>query len=630
MPEIPDTKNNDLSELFAINYIFDLLDNQKFDNFLKDAQASRNLVFEGHMFFIKTISRGLLERLSESWSINIEDNYTFTRALNRGVPLEKIKNSSKKIVFIKNLYRQLRELWKSKDYNDLNINMQRIQRSVLNSIDSILNCNVKLSKDYENFGEETVVRRLAILYALIFLNDIRHGRPLGYFFSLSTKRISDQYLARVFFGYKTTLAFLWKQLLNEEKVETSKLLKSVINAKGWKDLDETFEIAREIVASIEKDFQLTFGFEAYFDITNPIKTDIWNKRLFVKPTEPSLSKNEELQQELFWYPIQALSGLLIFNGVATFSSLLIGAVYLDQVLRKEEKTYVVRFVHPVGENKHDYSYAILIEAFGTIADYSGWLVFYDCCGDYSGFSGSEYRFAEEIIKRYSPNLEIINLIIDKRDLSEYLRVFSANLTDTYEHSEIKIPPNGETEKNKKVLETLSTSSIISHMRRQIETLRGYMLELLAYYFLNSEKSLLKWRYRNKKLIGDDEIDIVARDKKGILYLASCTSSYDSEKVSKLDKHSSVICSKKRTLQKEFGTFESVEKILFMPEEPTIKQIEECNKFGVQSLSLKRLLRESPKFSSVRKTDIERIFIQDKASPRDLFFERLGIGRRRRK
>ena len=114
MFKVPDMKNNDLSEIFAINHIFDLLDYQQFDNYLSDNQIRKSdNLFEGYLFFIKTISRGFLEKLSRSWSINIEDNYTFTRALNRGVPLEKIKNSSKKIIFIKNLHKRLRVLWKS-------------------------------------------------------------------------------------------------------------------------------------------------------------------------------------------------------------------------------------------------------------------------------------------------------------------------------------------------------------------------------------------------------------------------------------------------------------------------------------------------------------------------------------
>jgi hypothetical protein len=621
MLEVPDMKNNDLSELFALNHIFDLLDLQEFDNFLRDNNMKRNsAIFEGHRFFIKTISRGLLEKLSRSWSLNIEDNYTFTRALNRGVPLEKLKNSSKRVMFIKNIHKQLKVLWSSSDFSTLSYNMKYVKQNILSSLDSILNCNVELSKQFAIFGKETVLRRLAIHYTLIYLNDARHGiKPIGYLFVLSNKGVSKKYSKRTFLGYKTTLLFLWNSLLKKENVQKKQFFENLAKAKNWKDLDDTFELAREIVASIEKEFQLTFGFETYFIVKKQIKAEIWDKKLFEKPPEPSLSKIENLQQELFWYPVQAMSGLLIFNGVATFSSLIIGAVQLKRAAKNNEKTLIVRFVHPVEKNKHDYSYAILVEAFGTLADYSGWLVFYDCCGDYSGFSGSMYQFAEMIIRQYSHRLEIINLKIDKNDLKKYLDVFGADFADTYEHTGLRIPTDGNAKRQKKFLESFSTSSIISRQQSQIEAFKGYLLELLAYYFFTSEKGLIKWRYRNKRLLGDDEIDVIKRDEKGNLYLVSCMSSYHDNKVKKLDKHYSLIQSKKGDFQKIFGTFESVEKVVFITEDPTASQIYECKKLGTHLFSLKRLLAEHSRFSSIRKTEIKRLFSKEKQDEEELFF-----------
>jgi hypothetical protein len=131
--------------------------------------------------------------------------------------------------------------------------------------------------------------------------------------------------------------------------------------------------------------------------------------------------------------------------------------------------------------------------------------------------------------------------------------------------------------------------------------------------------LIKWRYRNKKLLGDDEIDVIKRDEKGTLYLISCMSSYDSDKAKKLDKHFSLIQSKKSDFQNEFGTFESIEKIVFITEEPTASQIYECKKAGTHLFSLKRLLTEHARFSSIRKTEIKRLFSKEKQNGEDLFF-----------
>jgi hypothetical protein len=92
-------------------------------------------------------------------------------------------------------------------------------------------------------------------------------------------------------------------------------------------------------------------------------------------------------------------------------------------------------------------------------------------------------------------------------------------------------------------------------------------------------------------------------------------------VRKLDKHSLLIQSNKSTFQKEFGTFESLEKMIFTPEDPTSAQVEECKKSNVQIYSLKRLLIENPRFSSIRRADLNRLFSKDKeTSAEDLFFE----------
>ena len=210
-------------------------------------------------------------------------------------------------------------------------------------------------------------------------------------------------------------------------------------------------------------------------------------------------------------------------------------------------------------------------------------------------------------------------------------MFSAHLADTYAHSEIKIPVDGEVKKHKRVLESLSASSIITRQQSTIETFKGYLLELLAYYFLNSEKSLIRWRHRNQKILGDDEIDIVIRDEGGKLHLASCMASYDSAKVKKLDKQSLIIQSNKDTLKKEFGAFESVEKMIFMPEDPKSSQIEECKNSNVRFYSLRRLLIENPRFSSIRRTDLIRLFSQNKEDmAQDLLFYHLRKRRRNKK
>jgi hypothetical protein len=611
MDKMPDLDDNDLSQVFALNHIFHLVNYKEFEDYLsKNKIKMTSDLFEGYLFFIKTISRGLLDIVSLSPSFHIESNLTFERAMNRGIPLEKIKNNCQKVVFLKNIYAQLQIVWKSTDSKTLEANMANIQNNVLKTIDHILQNNVELSETYTKFGTDKVIRRLAINYALVYLNDTRHhGTPLGYFFSLSSKRfIEEQYASKVFNGYKLTLCFLWQKLLSEEDIQSSELIDEIANAKNWDELDETFETARILEAELEKEFRLVFGFEKYFKVVKPINASLWNKNLFEKVPEPMLSKEQDLQQELLWYPVQAMSGMT-FNGVSAFARLLIGDVWLKRALDNPDKTIIARFVHPLEHGtaeKHDYSYAIVVDAFATLADYSGWLVFYDCCGDYSGFAGGEHQFAEMIIKQYLPHLEVKNVTISKKEFLEYLEAYSGNFSDDYETTSMKIPVDGEVKKQKELLKSLSLTSTVKHQQTIIEAFKGYLLELLAYYYM-AEKPIIRWRYRNQKLLGDDEIDVIARDSNKTLFLVSCMSTYEGAKIEKLNAQSKLIEASKNLFIKEFGEYENIRKIVFLPEDPTKAQSEESIKHNVALFSLKRLLNEDSRFSSLKKTDIVRLF-----------------------
>lgn len=637
--KLADLEDNDLSQVFAINYIFHLVNYRDFENYLSGNNMKiTDDLFEGYLFFIKTISRGLLEIISLSSSVHLESNLTFDRAMNRGIPLEKIKNTCQKVIFLKNLYKQLQLEWKSTDSKTLEDNTKKTQESILESIDSILHNHVKLVETYDKFGTEKVLRRLAMNYALVFLNDTRHhGTPLGYFFSLSSKRfIETQYASKVFNGYTITLCFLWQRLLSvEEKVrpQTGKLIGEIAKAKNWDELDDTFETARELVGELEKEFHLDFGFTKYFRVITPINANIWNKNLFDKVPEPMLSKEENLQQELLWYPVQAMAGM-IFNGVSAFSRLLIGDVRWKRAIESPDKTIVARFVHPVehstAKNQHDYSYAVLVDAFGTIADYSGWIVFYDCCGDYSGFAGGEHQFAEMIIKQHLPHLEVKNLTISKKEFLGYLELYSSAFHDSYETTNIKIPVDDEKKRHKQLLKNVSSSSTIVNQQKIIGASKGYLLELLAYYYL-AGKPYIQWRYRNQKLLGDDEIDVIARDENGTLFLVSCMSSYDGTKIKKLDIQSKLIESSENLFVKEFGKYKAVKKIAFLPEDPTAAQTDESKKHSIALFSLKRLLNEDSRFSSLKKTDIARLFSLDREPKKNKPFEEIlwGHGKRKR-
>jgi DNA-directed RNA polymerase subunit RPC12/RpoP len=115
-----------------------------------------------------------------------------------------------------------------------------------------------------------------------------------------------------------------------------------------------------------------------------------------KNDDKSLKK--QLSMAMLWYDVNVLdTPLTVFNGVPAFTSTLLGSIELAKGFQDDEPVKAIIFKHPAGmENYFDYSFGIFIQAYTSmgLSDYSGWLVFFDCATDYSGFGGSLFDFEE--------------------------------------------------------------------------------------------------------------------------------------------------------------------------------------------------------------------------------------------
>jgi len=137
----------------------------------------------------------------------------------------------------------------------------------------------------------------------------------------------------------------------------------------------------------------------------------------------------------------------IFNGVPAFVSTLIGSVELSRTFQSEEKVLVLRFKHPEWDSEYRYSYGILIPSFGStgITDYSGWLVFFDCATDFSGFGGSLHQDAETFIGRYLERgeIEVKEEVADIEMFKRYLA--EKNVSSIFDQIKYVVPPEELTE-----------------------------------------------------------------------------------------------------------------------------------------------------------------------------------------
>jgi hypothetical protein len=138
-----------------------------------------------------------------------------------------------------------------------------------------------------------------------------------------------------------------------------------------------------------------------------------------------ISIKKQLSFRMLWYDPDVLDTESVFNGVPAFASTLLGSVELARAFRNSEPVKVIIFKHPAGENQFDYSFAIFIPAetsFG-ISDYSGWLVFYDCANDDTGFGGSLLQFAETVLhtaQGIGP-ISLNEIVVERELFKEYLK-----------------------------------------------------------------------------------------------------------------------------------------------------------------------------------------------------------------
>lgn len=127
-----------------------------------------------------------------------------------------------------------------------------------------------------------------------------------------------------------------------------------------------------------------------------ITSDLPEPEYLTRADPKSIQK--QLDRHFLWGSVSVLDShmAMVFSGVPAFVTLMLGSVELRRNAGNEEPILVRTFKHPVDVEKshNEYSFAIYVEAYGTISDYSGWLVFLDSAGDYSGFAGGLYQMAK--------------------------------------------------------------------------------------------------------------------------------------------------------------------------------------------------------------------------------------------
>ena len=510
--ELLEEFSSKVDDTFAIiNAIKIISQISEFEKWLKDKHRKKSdlQVFYGYRFFTETLIRTLFHSIIYGSELPVDEDFIFSRARFAGVELSKIPNTCEKTIFLKNLNRYRRSIKNAKNWKELQESINKFQDDFINKFEKIFEKNIEGSPKLK-IGRQEALKYTTIFYVYIYLNDTSRFIPHGYFVSVLKNGLEKNYRKITFEGYKFALQFVWHQLLGEKsynKTSIRHLHKSpdwskeleIPTSSGeiidfseieWGSSDEEIEspverddldsyfskIKDEIITPLEEKLGMNFGFSKFFRVKNIIsKKEIGDLLKYDKKIQ--LNEKEKLDYKLLWYQIEFLdsSKSSIFNGVPTFIQLLIGSAESKRIFGIDEKAYICKFVHPdKSVNGNDFSYGVLIEAFGSsgISDYSGWLLFYDCCGDYSGFSGSEHMMAEKTIELYEKKglIEVRKMTIDKQKFKEYIadKIVSDKKEDILEE-----------------LDRISNKRLEGNI---VNEAKGLVLELLCYYTLTNKDS----------------------------------------------------------------------------------------------------------------------------------------------
>jgi hypothetical protein len=511
---------DDIDQIFAMSNCINLSSNiDKFKQWLnkEHKEVSIDKVFEGYKFFIESSILTFIEAIILNSSLDIEENFTFDRARFNKIKLDKIPNTCEKIILLKNIYDKLKLIKRSKNEEELVLAIFEF-RKILAIFDEIY--KKILVNEKINLDKKTSLNYITQTYVWTFLNDTSRQIPHGYHISTLNNGISKKEYNEVFFGYKFALQFIWYELLGEERYYLTSLAQ-LHTANEWAIEDDLFEeiilvkkkdkkaiirndldsywgkVREEIIDPLEKKLKFDLNFTKIFYLEDDsYKTEI--NKLLLKRKNLQLNEKEILEEKLFWYQIELMNSKDIFNGVFAFSSLLVGTAELKKKIN--EKAYVFRFIHPDKSVKgNDFSYAVLIEARGGIGDYSGWVLFFDCATDYSGFGGSEHDFAENIIKEYENKnlIEVIEMTVDKKKFKGYI---ADKITKRNHRS---------------ILTELTNESKIQKNRNVTSEARGLVIELITYYTLSRKNNLkIEWNIVESK----DQIDIIKEGENDLTFI----------------------------------------------------------------------------------------------------------------
>ncbi|MBK9284373.1 MAG: hypothetical protein IPM51_08625 [Sphingobacteriaceae bacterium] len=588
-----------ISQIFASSRTFKVLGEiEEFEKWFKGKHPSitnSNSIFEGYKFSLECCLNSFLHGISIDQSLGIKNDFLLNCAISELIPLHQLENTCEKTIFLKHLKPLVKAILKSKDYRELKTNVKLFDEQILSKFDLLFEKNVTILKK-AGVNREIAEHMLLIDFAHTYMVQINNNGPTANFHNpISPSWTKEERKILYLEGYKFAIQFLLFQLMGEEFYNKTAIQQMHLT-DSWRDYKylEKEKTGDPMIDMMNEEFELKEQtcFDSYFyhiqnEITHPLSDKYkvephrindyfrfskknYDKKIFtnflkeqtLKKSTEKLSWEDQIKTTLYWYTFELVDSRnsQMHHGISAFITMLAGTVAIHKPKQSEfAKVVVARFTHPVKIDKNkkgnNFTYGILVDTKSTADHYSsGWIIYQDACGDWSGFSGSQHKKCEALIKKY------------KREGKITLRELTIPLENFKEFT------------NKYILDHKQLSILDQNKRIPIliQKSRSYLFELFVYHLCS--KYYRSKQYESKsysielnadKNSTEGEKDVVISNANEII-LIECKltpQNYNmKEMIKKLDRKLKVAKQSKKSAQFWFWNDLSIESTQILEEE----------------------------------------------------------------
>jgi hypothetical protein len=387
------------------------LDTVGLETWLLHAHPDSSLadLHQGRKYAIDLGFRLLVDSISDDYSFGLPEDFVLHRANWHGVAANEFQSDSERVKIIKNLLDRRDEIISSRSLDDFESTISRVQTEFNYFLSSARTAAARPRGFH--LAKDTAIDYAAMWWIYLRGHDAHFSEPVGFRTSLIDGDSGREGISRAIpVGMGHIFQYFWTKMIGSEAANET--VGSIHLVKEWFSTDperpdRTFDdFYRPIQYQIIEPLEEIIGRGLNQGRLLPIRHstiepfESWLEDLPVQPLEPW----QRWRQSFAWYPIEVIgrSAQNLYSGAGGFLSVLLGHRSMKQRGNSSDPVLIVRIRHPQGEGRWDYSYAVLIEGGGSFgfADYSGWLLFWDVAGNYSGTANNLRVQIEKLIMEF--------------------------------------------------------------------------------------------------------------------------------------------------------------------------------------------------------------------------------------